>query len=93
MTRTIFPSSRYKRDLKRIRNNLKLLSDLTSIIADLAADKPLDPSCRDHELSNNWSGFLDCHVRPDLVLIYQKTDAEIRILRLERLGSHAELFG
>ena len=93
MTRTIFPSSRYKRDLKRIRNNLKLLSDLTRIIADLAADKPLDPSCRDHELGNNWSGFRDCHIRPDLVLIYQKTDAEIRILRLERLGSHAELFG
>ena len=93
MTRTIFPSSRYKRDLKRIRNNLKLLSDLTRIIADLAADNPLDPSCRDHELGNNWSGFRDCHIRPDLVLIYQKTDAEIRILRLERLGSHAELFG
>lgn len=93
MTRTIFPSSRYKRDLKRIRNNPKLLADLTRVIADLAADKPLDPLCRDHELSNNWSGYRDCHVRPDLVLIYQKTDSELKILRLERLGSHSELFG
>jgi mRNA interferase YafQ len=32
----------------------------------------------------------DCHVKPDLVLIYQKAEG---VLRLVRLGSHSELFG
>ena len=43
----------------------------------------------DHALSGSWTDFRDCHVRPDLVLIYQKPDA--KTLRLVRIGSHAEL--
>ena len=93
MSRSVIQSSRFKKDYKRIQSNAAIVSRLRQIVADLAADKPLDPLCRDHELSNNWSGYRDCHVRPDLVLIYQKTDSELKILRLERLGSHSELFG
>lgn len=93
MSRSVIQSSRFKKDYKRVQSNKAIVFKLRQVVAYLAADKPLDPSCRDHELGNNWSGFRDCHIRPDLVLIYQKTDAEIRILRLERLGSHAELFG
>ena len=44
----------------------------------------------DHALGGAWRGFRDCHVKPDLVLIYRKSaDA----LALARLGSHSELFG
>ena len=57
----------------------------------LADDQPLEPRHRDHDLSGEWAGYRDCHVKPDLVLIYRKLDANI--LRLARLGSHSELFG
>ena len=40
-------------------------------------------------LSGEWSGFRDCHVKPDLVLIYEKPGTDT--LRLVRLGSHSEL--
>jgi mRNA interferase YafQ len=42
-------------------------------------------------LSGDWAGCRECHVRPDLLLIYRKPDADT--LRLARLGSHSELFG
>jgi mRNA interferase YafQ len=57
----------------------------------LASDQPLEPGYRDHELTGDWRGYRECHVRPDLLLIYKKTDVDI--LRLARLGSHSELFG
>jgi len=57
---------------------------LTTVLHTLVSDTPLAERYRDHPLSGEWSGFRDCHVKPDLVLIYEKPDAET--LRLVRLG-------
>jgi len=51
---------------------------------------PLEPQYRDHDLSGNWAGYRDCHIKPDLLLIYRKPDPDT--LQLARLGSHSELF-
>ena len=64
---------------------------MREILVALATDAPLEPRYRDHELTGEWAGYRDCHVKPDLVLIYRKPDATT--LRLARLGSHSELFG
>ena len=50
---------------------------------------PLPDTCRDHDLIGNWKGFRECHLKPDLLLIYRQIDDE---LQLARLGSHNELF-
>lgn len=55
----------------------------------LANDKPLEPRHRDHALTGDWKDQRDCHIKPDLMLIYRKQDAER--LQLVRLGSHSEL--
>jgi len=55
-----------------------------------AHDRPLPMRNRDHDLSGNWSDCRECHVRPDLLLIYMKVAADE--LRLVRLGSHSDLF-
>ncbi|EFL91706.1 addiction module toxin [Candidatus Regiella insecticola LSR1] len=57
----------------------------------LANDKPLEPRSRDHDLSGDWAGYRECHIKPDLLLIYRKQGADT--LRLARIGSHSELFG
>jgi mRNA interferase YafQ len=57
----------------------------------LANDDSLEPRRRDHDLSGDWQGYRECHIKPDLLLIYKKSDAAT--LRLARLGSHSELFG
>jgi len=90
--RTIKQSSQFKRDLKREAKGpyrRALASDFVAIVATLADDLPLAEKYRDHALSGDWKDYRDCHVKPDLVLIYQKPDGHT--LRLVRLGSHAEL--
>ena len=90
--RTIERTRQFKRDYKResrSRQRTSLDADLASVVETLARDQPLEPRHHDHALSGEWSDHRDCHLKPDLVLIYQKPDAET--LRLVRLGSHSEL--
>ena len=85
-------TNRFKRDYRREKSGTlgkKLDQLLIEVLELLAADRPLPHRCFDHPLSGDWSGFRDCHVRPDLLLIYEKPDAST--LRLVRLGSHNEL--
>ena len=90
--RTIRYTSRFKRDYKRERAGQRgrtLDRDLNEIVGLLAADMPLPRRNFDHPLSGEWRDHRDCHVRPDLILIYRKPDTEY--LDLIRLGSHSEL--
>lgn len=93
--REIQLKTRYKKDLKREakgqhRDTLK--NELKLVIFQLASDIALDEKYQDHPLTGNWKGYRDCHVKPDLVLIYRKTEnGELELLELTRLGSHSEL--
>ena len=64
-------------------------ADLEPVIEALANDQPLEARHRDHALTGDWKDHRDCHVKPDLVLIYRKPDDVT--LQLVRLGSHSEL--
>ena len=90
--RTIRRTARFKRDYRREKAGQRgrtLDADLSEIIRLLAADIPLPQRNFDHPLSGEWRDHRDCHVRPDLILIYRKPDKEN--LDLVRLGSHSEL--
>ncbi len=90
--RTIERTGQFKRDYKRVargRHGPTLDGDLVPVLVALANDQPLEPRHRDHALTGDWKDYRDCHVKPDLVLIYHKPDAGT--LRLVRLGSHSEL--
>jgi mRNA interferase YafQ len=90
--RTVKYTHRFKRDYRREqsgRYGKGLDEALLAIVELLAADTPLPHRHFDHSLSGNWADHRDCHVRPDLVLIYRKPDDAT--LELVRLGSHSEL--
>ena len=90
--RTIERTSQFKRDYKREsrgRHRASLDDSLVPVMEALAQDAALDRRHHDHALSGEWADHRDCHVKPDLVLIYQKPDGGT--LRLVRLGSHSEL--
>ena len=93
--RTIERSSAFKRDYKRAKASPRHRGDMdslvTSIVSLLLLDQPLPERHRDHPLSGDWAGYRECHIKPDLLLVYRKPDADT--LRLARLGSHSELFG
>jgi mRNA interferase YafQ len=63
---------------------------LPEIVALLAEDRPLQAKHHDHSLGGNWRDHRECHLKPDLLLIYKRPDDET--LRLVRMGSHSELF-
>jgi mRNA interferase YafQ len=90
--RTIKRTGQFKRDYKREAkgpHRATLDADLLPVFKQLANDEPLAPRYVDHPLSGDWKDHRDCHIKPDLVLIYLKPDDET--LRLVRLGSHSEL--
>lgn len=90
--RRIEPTGQFKRDYKREakgQHRAGLDADFRSVVLSLSSDQPLDPRYRDHALGGEWTDHRDCHIKPDLVLIYQKPDPQT--LRLVRLGSHSEL--
>lgn len=87
--RTVRFSSRFKKDLKRIKRRGIDSSVLQTIIKRLAYDEPLDAKFRDHALVGNYSGSRECHLKPDWLLIYRLVDDQ---LILVRTGSHADLF-
>ena len=89
--RTIKRSNRFKRDYRREARGQysKTVANIFSgVVKDLADDVPLKPMLRDHALGGNWEGYRECHLKPDLLLIYCK-DGDA--LELVRLGSHSEL--
>jgi len=92
LMRTIKQTGQFKRDLKREAkgpHRKALQDDFVGIVEMLAADKVLDQKYCDHMLSGEWMDHRDCHIRPDLVLIYRKPGSGV--LQLVRLGSHSEL--
>jgi mRNA interferase YafQ len=91
--RTIERSSVFRRDYKHVKTmprHKDLDTPLVDIITCLVDDKPLAAKYRDHALSGNWNGHRECHIKPDLLLIYKKPDT--KSLWLVRIGSHSELF-
>jgi mRNA interferase YafQ len=90
--RTISRTSRFKKDYKREakgQHRATLDADLVAAVSLLVADSTLPEKFRDHPLTGEWADHRDCHIKPDLVLIYRLPDAES--LELVRLGSHSEL--
>jgi mRNA interferase YafQ len=90
--RTIERTSQFKRDWKREskgQHRKTLTTDFVAIVSTLATDQPLETCHRDHALTGEWKDHRDCHVKPDLVLIYRKPDTGT--LQLVRIGSHSEL--
>lgn len=78
--RTIERSSAFKRDFKRAKAAPRHRNDLDSLVsaadARLAPDQVLPNKNRDHGLSGAWAGYRECHIKPDLLLIYSKPGDE-----------------
>ena len=84
-------TSQFRKDLKLMvkrRLNIDLLDE---VIQTLRERKPLDPKRRDHELTGDYSGFRECHIQSDWLLIYL-IDGGNLVLTASRTGSHSDLF-
>lgn len=90
---TLRVASRYKKDHKKLANTLtkKQKEKLKTAITTLLEGEQLPELYKDHPLTGDWDTYRDCHISPDLLLIY-KIINKTKELLLVRLGSHSELF-
>lgn len=91
--RRIDITGQFKRDLKLARRRHLPEDKLNEIILKLANDEDLPEANRDHALHGDFEGTRECHIQPDWLLIYSKTEEfALQILTLIRTGSHSDLF-
>ena len=84
-------SSQFKKDLKKIKYNKKLLLELLFIIEKIKNQEKLDEKYLDHKLTWNLKDFRECHIKPDRLLIY-KINKNKLILSLARTWNHNNIF-
>ncbi|MGD0293118.1 MAG: type II toxin-antitoxin system YafQ family toxin [Terracidiphilus sp.] len=93
--RKISWTRQFKRDYKKLRSSPRYRGDLETLLPavldTLATDQQLDAKFKDHALTGEMAGFRECHLRPDLLLVYAKAEDPPRLI-LMRLGTHSELF-
>jgi len=87
----IVPTKPFKKDLKKYQHKKDIIKELYEVISTLAKEEPLEPSKKDHNLVGNYVNYRECHVKNDILLIYQ-VDKKTCSLYLARFGSHSEVF-
>ena len=84
-------TGQFRKDYKRMKKRGCDMELLEKIIDILLAEQPLPERCRDHGLTGNYTGFRECHVLPDWLLVYAVDKGKL-ILTASRTGTHADLF-
>jgi mRNA interferase YafQ len=90
MTRQLVHTSQFKRDFRKRIQSAKSEAALADVLRRLVSGDAFDARHRDHRLRGGLSGIRDCHVLPDLLLLYE---IEGNTVILRRLGTHSDLFG
>lgn len=85
----IAPSSAFKKDMKVLSSEER--EETKNVVKKLARGEVLEPKYHDHQLLGKLKDFRDCHIRPDLVLVY-KIQETVLELYLYRIGSHSKLY-
>ena len=84
-------SSRFKKDLKFYKYDKVFLVELEKVLDILAKGKDLPDKNMNHPLIGEFKGCFECHIKPDILLIYKIEKSELIVLLL-RVGSHSNLF-
>jgi mRNA interferase YafQ len=84
-------TSKFKKDFKLLKKQGKNTDKILAVIKKLARGESLDAKYKDHPLLGGYLGARECHIEPDLLLIYEKQE-NILILNILRAGSHSNLF-
>ncbi|MBR3311790.1 MAG: type II toxin-antitoxin system YafQ family toxin [Solobacterium sp.] len=88
---TVKFTSQFKKGYKLAMKRRLKIELLDEVITALSLGETLPEKYRDHALTGSWTGFRECHIMPDWLLIYRKDD-DVLVLTLTRTGSHSDLF-
>ena len=91
MTYKLKYTSQFKKDYKRSKKQGREITLFVEVLEKLRKDEYLGIQFSDHQLTGNFTGFRECHLNPDWILIYRK-DKKTKTITLTRIGSHSDLF-
>ncbi|MEG1822915.1 MAG: type II toxin-antitoxin system YafQ family toxin [Clostridiales bacterium] len=84
-------TSQFKKDFKLAVKRGNDVSLLFNVIHLLSRGENLSEEYKDHSLSGNYFGYRECHIQPDWLLVYKRTE-NLLVLSLYRTGTHSDLF-
>ena len=84
-------TTQFKKDYKLAQKRHVDIDELFKVIGMLQKQELLPEEKRDHLLAGNYKGYRECHVRPDLLLIYKIKEKDLELL-LFRIGTHSDLY-
>jgi len=85
----LFKTNSFKRSYKKLRLSDEEDLAYIDVVYNLLCGVKLVEKYKDHQLIGKLKDFRECHIKPDLLLIYM---VENNILKLVDIGSHSELF-
>lgn len=88
---TLKTTTQFRKDYKLMKKRGYNMGLLQEVLQTLLEEKPLAEKHRDQALVGNYTGFRECHILPDWLLIYQ-IDGETLLLVASRTGTHSDLF-
>ena len=91
MTYKLKYTNQFKKDYKKSKKQGRDIPIFVEVLEKLKKDEYLGIHFNDHQLSGNFIGFRECHIKPDWILIYHK-DKKAKTITLTRIGSHSDLF-
>lgn len=88
----IAKTKRFKTAFKRVKNLKGFKKDVfVDVVSTLASGDKLESKYKDHKLTGGLKYFRECHLAPDILLVYQ-IDEGILVLTLVNVGNHSQLF-
>lgn len=90
----IIHTTRFKKDLKKFRNNISKTEMISGCIELMESGGVVNvpPQMKPHKLKGFYKDNWECHIQPDLLIIWFQVDEPTKEIRLIRVGKHSELF-
>lgn len=88
---SIFYSNSFKKDTKGCKKRNCDFGLLRTALTELVENGKLQAKYRPHKLSGDYKGFWECHIKPDWLLIWNQDDTQ-KVIKLDRTGTHSDLF-
>ena len=89
--RTPIFRKKFKKELEKCKSRGLNMEELKTVMTKLIAGETLEERYKNHPLSGNYKGCLECHIRPDWLLVYI-LDEEEKTITFTRTGTHSDLF-
>jgi mRNA interferase YafQ len=88
-----FYATRFRKDYKSCQKRGYDMQKVLNVMSDIERETPLSPQRKEHSLVGVYSGYLECHVEPDWLLVYKiDDDADPKEVYFARTGRHSDLF-